>query len=134
MRKLLLRIINAEISVSSWILAVICLLTSIVLFGQIMNPATPGLAEFDAAMPFINEAVWAGGLILSSVALMIGMAKHWLNFIRYGSMTCFVLWAFGATAFILLGQGITIVILIAPIMLFLAYMFLAAILREDTQA
>lgn len=133
MRKLLLKVLNAEFSVSSWILASIWLVASVVLFVQITDPSTPGLTEFHNAMPVINEIFWAGAMVVSSITLMLGMAKHWTSFIRYGSMAGFVLWVFGATAFILLGQGTTIAILVAPLMLFLAYMFLAALLRKDTQ-
>lgn len=131
-RNFLRRIINARYSVSSWLWIIVSTFAAVIMLLQLMG-GSPEAVEFLSNLP-LNGYLWTGGLILTGLFKMFGMAFHKDWAVSWGSFVAFCLWVFGMITFIILGNAVTVVLLIAPIMVFNAYLFLGATLRERPQA
>jgi hypothetical protein len=127
-------IINARYSVSSWLWILVSTASAIILLLLISSqPHDPDTAEFLSKLP-LNGYAWTVGLTITGFVKMFGMAFHKDKAVAYGAFFAFCLWVFGFLTFIFVGNTITVILLILPIMVFNAYLFLGATLREHPQA
>lgn len=127
MRELLIRLINAKYSLSTWlwVFASTAMAVAVVLFS-ITDP--PRIAEFASALPF-KGTVWGSILIVGGLTTMIGMASDMKWFVRFGSMASCLMWFFGVISFA--QGGVTSVIVFAgPLLILHAYIYLASHVRE----
>lgn len=133
-RQRLRKILNARYSVSAWLWILVSTATAIVMFILIASGegATPGLREFLSVLP-VNGYFWSGGLIITGITKIYGMATGKERAVVYGSFFAFCLWVFGAIAFLLSGNAVSVILLILPFMIFNAFLFLGALLREESQ-
>jgi len=100
------------------------------MFLLIFNPL--GLGTFGAALPF-SGWLWAPLLFLSTNTTIVGLIFTKRVFLlKYGSFASFLLWIFGALAFIVSGQALTAALVASPWMLFYAYAYLASHYRDET--
>jgi hypothetical protein len=106
--------------------------TAIIMLVTIIDGSSPGLSEFLSALP-VNGFIWSGALIITGFTKIYGMAFRKDGVVAYGSFIAFCLWVFGAIAFLLSGNAINVIILILPLMVFNAFLFLGALLREESQ-
>jgi hypothetical protein len=132
LRQTLRRIINARYSVSSWLWIIVSTLSAIILFMMLLHGG-PDVEAFLAALPF-NGFAWTAGLIVTGFTKIYGMATHNDKVVSWGALVAFCLWVFGAISFCIVGNAVTVVLLILPIMIFNAYLCLGATLREGPGA
>lgn len=132
LRQFIRRIINARYSVSSWLWIIVSTFAAVIMFLQ-LNDNSPETVEFLSNLP-LNGYVWTGGLITTGLIKMYGMAFSKDFAVRCGSFIAFCLWVFGLITFCIVGNAVTVILLIIPILLFNAYLFLSATLREEPQA
>ena len=126
--------LNAKYSVSSWLWVIISTITAVFLFVAINGGANANeIQTFLVAMP-LDEAFWSFLLIVTGLFKMYGMARDSRTAVGIGSFVAFCLWVFGLIAFITVGNSATVVLLILPIMIFNAYLFLGVAFRERMQA
>lgn len=126
----ILRMLNARISPPSWMLA----LSSCALawFAGFLIVFGPGLEEFGEALP-VDGYIWVPSLIVTTTATVIGMfIKKRTAFLKYGAFGSFCAWIFGGMGFVESGQTLTAVVVVAPWMLFYAYVYLASLFRDET--
>ena len=128
-RQFLRRIINARYSVSSWLWILVSTATAAILLIIIATDQSPEVVDFLSKLP-LNGFLWAGGLLISGLVKIYGMAFSKDLIVARGAMLAFCLWVFG----LLTGNAVTVILLILPIMIFNAYMFLGATLRDGPQA
>lgn len=131
--RVILSVIDAEYSVSSWLWIIVSTITAAFLLFLIIQGTAPGLDVFLQALPF-EGGIWSGLLLVTGLVKMYGMAWKNKTAIRYGSLVAVGLWAFGAVTFVLIGQAQTVFLLIAPIMVFNIYLFLTSSFRTNKQA
>ena len=130
-RRLILRMLNARISVPSWMLALSSAGLAwaaliLLLFGSI------GLGTFGAALPFTGF-IWVPLLLLGTNATVFGMLfQRAHKALVYGSFLSFAMWIFGAIAFIASGQALTAGVVVLPWLIFYAYIYLASFFRDET--
>mgnify|MGYP003296169473 CR=1 FL=1 len=117
---------------SSWLWIIVSTLAAITMFVQ-LGDHSPDVVEFLSTLP-LNGYAWTGGLIITGFMKMFGMAFHKDRIVWLGSLIAFCLWVFGLLTFILLGNAVTVILLIAPILIFNAYLFLSVTLREGSGA
>lgn len=127
---ILLRIIEAKYSVSSWLWTGVSTATGLIMASIIQEGVDPGLEKFLDALPFIDPMLWVSLIALSGIALMLGMFIDSDGLVGTSAFVSFACWVFGMITFALLGNVQTIVLLIAPFLIFFAYIFLAAFLRD----
>lgn len=127
---LLLRIIDAKYSVSSWLWTIVSFVTGLIMASIIREGTEPTLEKFLEALPLIDPLLWSSSIALAAVALMLGMFIDSDMLVGISAFISFALWVFGMIAFILLGNVQTVVILIIPFLIFFAYIFVAAFVRD----
>ena len=132
-RGLVLRILNSRFSVASWILNGIGLASGLLLLSILYGPVDNETLRFMAALPFLNAYVWTYALIATAITKLVGMAFGLDRVVHWGAFTAFVLWIFGLTAFIAIGNTATVVLIAAPLVLFNIYLFLATSFRDRIQ-
>lgn len=133
-RQFIRRIINARYSVSSWLWIIVSTISALMMLVMIATGGNdPEIAEFLSELP-LNGYLWAGGLVVTGLIKMFGMAFHRDKAVSWGALLAFCLWVFGLLTFIFIGNAATVILLIIPIMTFNAYLFLGATLREGPQA
>jgi hypothetical protein len=93
----------------------------------------PETAKFLAELP-LNGFAWTIGLIVTGIVKMLGMAFHKDKAVWWGSLVAFCLWVFGLITFCIVGNAATVILLIIPIMVFNAYLFLSVAIRDCDQA
>src|SRR5688500_1887357 len=122
MGKLLRRLLNARVSVSSWL----WLFSNITLGAYALAVAIlePGLlGDFGTGLA-INPVAWAAVLTAGCLFLGFGLARDNHFLMRTGSMACFVMWVFGAVSFLLTGGAVSAIVIALPYLLFFMYIFL----------
>lgn len=131
LRNAVLRFLNARVSLPSWLFALSSAgLAWAAMFLLIFGPI--GLGAFGAALPFTGW-LWAPLLFLSTNATIIGLLfTKRVAFLKYGAFASFLLWIFGALAFIASGQALTAAVVATPWTLFYAYAYLASHFRDET--
>jgi len=133
-RQFIRRIINARYSVSSWLWIIVSTISaSMMLILIATGDNNPEMAEFLSKLP-LNGYLWAGGLVVTGLFKMFGMAFHKDRAVSWGALIAFCLWVFGLLTFIFIGNAATVILLILPIMIFNAYLFLGATLRDGPRA
>ena len=129
-RRIVLRVLNARISVPSWMLGLSsALLSWAVLFFMVFNPAE--VAPLVAALPF-SGWIWVPFLVLGTTATIYGMMRYKaLPWLKFGSFLSFIMWIFGGVAFWASGSALTFWVVVLPWMIFYAYTYLAAHFRDE---
>lgn len=130
---IVLRIIEAKYSISSWLWAFVSTATGLVFAAAIKDGTGEGLDDFLKVLPVIDPLLWASLIAVTGVVLMLGMLIDSDIMVGISAFTSFVLWVFGALAFVLLGSVATLVILIIPFLLFFAYIFVATFVRDNNR-
>lgn len=131
LRLLVLRVLNARISVPSWMLALSSaglawIAAFLLLFGTI------GLGPFGVALPFSGN-LWVPLLLLGTNATVYGMVRRKANrALEWGSFLSFIMWVFGGVAFLGSGQAVTFFVVVCPWLIFYAYIYLASHFRDET--
>src|SRR6478752_1093294 len=121
-RRGMLRLLNARYSISSWLWVSVSTITAFILMLLIQAGTEKGLDQFLASLPF-NGVLWSLLLVLAGLTTAVGMAAGWQSAVGVGAFASFCLWVFGAISFATVGAGTTVIILIAPLMIFFAYLF-----------
>lgn len=129
----ILRVLNARYSVSSWLWVIVSTLAATFMFATIYTGNDAALAAFSEAMP-IDERFWVFMLVVTGLFKMYGMARDSRTAVAIGSFVAFCLWVFGLITFVILGSTQAVVLLILPILIFNAYLFLGVAFRERNQA
>lgn len=130
-RLFILRLLNARVSLPSWMLALSsAALAWAAMFLLFFTAA--GLGPFGAALP-VTGFLWTPLIFLATTATVVGLVwVRRINFLRYGAFGSFVLWIFGGVAFIASGQALTAGVVILPWLIFYAYIYLASFFRDET--
>jgi hypothetical protein len=131
-RQFIRRILNARYSVSSWLWIIVSTVSAAILLLMIIGGG-PEVQDLLAHLP-LNGYFWAGGLVATGLIKMYGMATGHEVAVKWGSFVAFLLWVFGLLTFIFIGNAVTVILLILPIMIFNAYLFLGVTLRENNEA
>lgn len=125
-----LRLLNARVSIPSWMLAISsAALGYIALFLLLFGS---GLGAFGEGL-FLSGGIWVPLEIIASTATIIGLiVKRATFFLRWGAFFSFILWVFGCISFAITGNIITSVVVVAPWLIFYAYVYLASFFRDTT--
>jgi hypothetical protein len=107
--------------------------TAFIMLLVVESGTDKSLDEFMSVLPF-DGTVWTFLLVLAGLTTAIGMAAGWQSAVGVGSMSSFMLWVFGAISFASTGNAGLVIVLIAPIMIFFAYLFLGVAFRDRPQA
>lgn len=108
-------------------------MTSFYILLIIQSGTEQGIDVFLESLPF-NGTLWSSLLTFFGLVTAVGMAGNWRGAVGTGSLVSFCLWVFGAISFVTIGEGPTVVLLLAPFLLFFAYLFLGATIRDRNQA
>lgn len=122
------RILRAEISLSSYIIA-----SSSALFGLIVLATTLITDTLDenpfVAGLFIGVLPWSAFLLAGSISVLVGLARRSARLIEIGSITSFVMWIFAGISFGSQGNIDTVLVVVIPDMVYFGYLYLAASLK-----
>ena len=129
LQRIALSLVNAKYSVSSWLWVVVSFFAALIMLLQLLSN-TPGTLEFGQNLFLFNPIVWVILLLLSSIVKMVGMAMRNLRIVGWGAFWAFVLWVFGVTAFLATGGVTTVILLVTPIIIFNAWLFIGTRVRE----
>ena len=126
-----LAIVNAKYSVSSWLWVIVSFVAGVIMLLQFLSNV-PGVAEFSSNLILFNPLVWVCLILISSIIKMAGMALRNANIVAFGAFWAFVLWVFGITAFLAIDGFTTVILLVAPIVVFNAWLFIGTRVRETS--
>lgn len=126
--KTLMKILNAKISVSSWVLLASSLFLSIIMLDlALFDPATQhGLFAEQILVPF---PIFSGLLVLFNILLAAGMILWRRRMVQWSAMVSFMLWIFGSIALVQSHATVLLVAFAVPYLIFYAYIYLAAEFR-----
>jgi hypothetical protein len=130
-RHAILRLLNARVSLPSWMFALsACGISYIALYLLYFTPG--GLEEFGKALP-IDSYVWTVVTVIATTMTVLGlMFTKAPVLLRWGSFASFLAWLMGGFAFATSGQAITAVIVALPWIIFYIYAHLASYFRDET--
>lgn len=129
MKNALLKIIDAEVSVPTWILLFISTGIAAVMAVYIVTRPEQ-LAAFNNALLIFDGVLWASLLTIACVMTGIFLSVRNHKWSSYCSFASFCLWVFGALSFWAIGSPATVVLLVLPLLVFHAYLFLGPVLRD----
>lgn len=125
-----LRFLNARVSLPSWMLALSSAALGYIALFLLLNGT--GLGTFGEGLLF-SAIVWVILEIIGSTATIVGlMVRKATLFLRWGAFLSFLMWIFGGVSFAVTGQAITAAVVVAPWLIFYAYVYLASFFRDAT--
>ena len=129
MKSALLKIIDAEVSVPTWILLFISTGIALVMLAYVVTQPTR-LEEFTNALPLFDGLLWTALLSISALltGLFLALKRH--KWASYSSFSSFCLWVFGALSFWAIEGQSTVILIVLPLLVFHAYLFLGPVLRD----
>lgn len=126
--KLVDRILQAEVSFSSYIIA-----SSSALFGLLVLTVTAATDTIDknpfVVGLFIGVLPWSALLLAGSLAVVVGLLKRHARLIEAGSITAFCMWIFAGISFGAQGNIDTVLVVVIPDMVYFGYLYLAASIK-----
>lgn len=127
MGNIILRILDARVSVSTWLWAAVSLAVGVIVL--LMTAAgSPDIAEFQKALPF-EGWVWGASLVAGALTTIYALWKNKRGALRIGSGASLAMWVFGLVSFVLSGEAVSVVIIGLPYLAFFTYLFLASTFR-----
>lgn len=127
MGTLLLKILDAKVSVSTWLWALLSWVTGAIVLLMVAV-SSPEIADFQSALPFSGWA-WGMALVVGASAVIYGLWKSKRKTVRVGAGISLAMWVFGLVSFILTGEAVSVVIIGLPYLVFFSYLFLASTFR-----
>lgn len=125
----MLSLINAKYSLPTWLWVMMSGFFAVLV--AVLTFTDPELAQpFVRELPF-NGWLWTPLTILGSLMVMVGMALDRVTILRAGTFLSFLMWIFGGISFGAQPDGrFNVILIIIPILLVHAYIYLASYYRE----
>jgi len=125
---LIRKAVNAKYSVPAWLWVILSTAVGLIVTGiAFFNPAMA--AGFFMALP-LSGKLMGPAVLIGGLAVMWGMAKNDSTYVKWGSFVSFCLWLFVGFALFIDGGIISFLLLPLPLLIFWAYKYLAATVRE----
>lgn len=128
MNRLLRRIIEANITVPTYLFISSSLLLGIIALLGAFQPEVSG-SPFATKLA-LDLLPWALILTVGNLLVLIGVIIRSRLSVQIGAMLAFCMWVFGSISFCLTGQIPTFLVVTLPYLLFFAYIYLAAFFRR----